>query len=332
MRGPIFRLAGSFAPKNFDEILKTVMRIFILEPPPLKNFLIASTILHLMVMLIHGLVPVTKSEATVKPPIKIRYVPPEPEESPKKTSTLIDAPQPRKIETPDRSELISSYDSRAHSNRKKTQAKKYKSSKTVVPKTRGTPSLTKKALIPPRKKHTTQKPITRKEYPVVEKGFIIPKPEKPIENPNRKTPSGGALALLDGFDADKFASMSTQESENAGDGEVISLDTRESKYASYFARIKHQIERVWTYPEGAARRGISGQLTLRFRISKEGNLLDVRLMDVSGSDVLDLAAVQAVKGAAPYYPFPVTIDKESLSILATFIYSPTYSSEFQNNR
>jgi len=285
-----------------------------------------------MVMLIHGLVPVTEPEASVKPPIKIRYVPPEPQKPPKKTATLIDTPQPRKIETPDRSELISSFDSRAHSNRKKTQAKKYKSAKTVVPKASGTTSLTKKALIPPKKKQTTQTPITRKEFPVVEKGFIIPKPKKPIENQNRETPSGGALALLDGFDAEKFASTNTQESESANDDEVISLDTKESKYASYFARIKHQIERVWTYPEGAARRGISGQLTLRFRISKEGNLLDVRLVDVSGSDVLDLAAVKAVKGAVPYYPFPVTIDRDSLSILATFIYSPTYSSEYQFKR
>ena len=84
------------------------MRIYILEPPPLKNFLIASTIVHLMVMLIHGLVPVTQVAAPVKPPIKIRYVPPAPEASPQKSATLIDAPQLRKIETPRRSELISS--------------------------------------------------------------------------------------------------------------------------------------------------------------------------------------------------------------------------------
>lgn len=305
------------------------MRIYIIEPPPLKIFLIASAIIHFMVMLVHGLVPVTAPVVPVTPPIKIRYVPPQP---PKKIATLIDTPQPKKIEAPTRSELISSFDSKAHSNRKKSLAKKYQNTKTVAPKSTGTTSLTKKALIPPPKKQTSRKPVPRHEYPVVEKGFIIPKHEKLLEDSDRKKHPGGTLALLDGFDAEKFASLNTQDSTSADDDEVISLDTKESKYASYFARIKHQIERVWIYPEGAARRGIDGQVTLRFRISKNGNLLDVRLVDVSGSDLLDLAAVKAVKGAAPYYPFPVTIDRASLSILATFIYSPTYSSQFRKNR
>lgn len=308
------------------------MRIYIIEPPPLKIFLIASALIHLMAMLVHGLVPVTAPVVPVQPPIKIRYVPPEPPQPPQKTATLVDAPQPKKIEAPARSELISSYDSKAHSNRKKTLAKKYRNTKTVVPKATGTTALTKKALTPLPKKQTSRKPVPRHEYPVVEKGFIIPKNEKLIESSDRKKLLGSTLALLDGLDAEKFASLNTRDSTNADDDEVISLDTKESKYASYFARIKHQIERVWIYPEGAARRGIDGQVTLRFRISKNGNLLDVRLVDVSGSDLLDLAAVKAVKGAAPYYPFPVTIDRASLSILATFIYSPTYSSQFQKNR
>ena len=58
--------------------------------------------------------------------------------------------------------------------------------------------------------------------------------------------------------------------------------------------------------------------------------MDVRLVDPSGSNLLDDAAVNAVKGAAPYYPFPVTIERDTLSILATFIYSPAYSNYYQD--
>ncbi|MCZ6541898.1 MAG: energy transducer TonB, partial [Nitrospinae bacterium] len=86
------------------------------------------------------------------------------------------------------------------------------------------------------------------------------------------------------------------------------------------------------YPVDAARRGISGRLTLRFQISKDGNLMNVRLIDNSGYNILDEAALQAVKTAAPYYPFPVTIDRETLSILATFIYTPTYSTQYSKRR
>jgi protein TonB len=56
--------------------------------------------------------------------------------------------------------------------------------------------------------------------------------------------------------------------------------------------------------------------------------MNVRLINSSGYNVLDEAALQAVKSAAPYYPFPVTIDREILPILANFIYSPRPSAQF----
>ena len=166
-----------------------------------------------------------------------------------------------------------------------------------------------------------------KKYPLSDRGYFTrePKVKKPAEEVEKnQKQAGSALAFLDGFDAKKFAKMNTTPGEEGDDDEPISLNTTETKYASYFARIKHQIERVWAYPEEAARRGVSGEITLRFQISKDGNLVGVYLVDASGSELLDIAAMKAVKGAAPFYPFPLTITKEKLSILATFIYSPTY--------
>lgn len=104
----------------------------------------------------------------------------------------------------------------------------------------------------------------------------------------------------------------------------ISLDSVNPLYKSYFTSVKHQIERVWMYPSEAAQRGISGKLTLRFRISKDGKLLTARVVDESGYEILDFAAIKAIKEAGPFEPFPDNIDKDKLSILATFIYSPNY--------
>ena len=133
--------------------------------------------------------------------------------------------------------------------------------------------------------------------------------------------------MLDGFDPGKYAMQDTQIpiGDGSDDDESISLDTTETRYVSYFNRIKHQIQRVWRYPAQAAQRGVSGQLTLKFQISRDGNLLSVRLVDNSGFEILDVAALKAVKEAAPYYPFPITIPKKKLSILATFVYSPNFS-------
>ena len=147
-----------------------------------------------------------------------------------------------------------------------------------------------------------------------------------ISREKRPDPSIGAMAMLNGLNVDKYASVDNNQMED--DDEPISLDTKETKYADYFARIKFQIEQVWAYPLEAARRGISGQITLKFKLSREGNLVGIRLVNSSGTRTLDEAALQAVKQAAPYYPFPPNINKAKITILATFIYSPSYRDNF----
>ena len=70
----------------------------------------------------------------------------------------------------------------------------------------------------------------------------------------KKEGTVNSLALLDGLDVEQFASMDTDLLEDSDDNEPVSLDTKEVKYGSYFARIKHQIERVWIYPLPAAQK------------------------------------------------------------------------------
>ena len=129
--------------------------------------------------------------------------------------------------------------------------------------------------------------------------------------------------MLDGLNPEKHGQQNPQvkKKEELDDDESISLDTKEAKYVSYFSRIKQQIQRVWVYPSQGIKRTLSGELTLKFEISKDGNLLGLRLINSSGSNILDANAIKAVRGAAPYYPFPITITKKRLSILATFVYS-----------
>ena len=148
-------------------------------------------------------------------------------------------------------------------------------------------------------------------------------PQNPQAVPSKFMDSKGTLAMLDGLNQEKYAPQNPQVEEKEGldDDEPISLDTKEVKYASYFGRIKQQIQRVWVYPSQGTKRTLSGELTLKFEISKDGNLLSLRLINGSGSNILDANAVKAVRGAAPYYPFPITITKKKLSILATFVYN-----------
>jgi protein TonB len=300
----------------------------------LKRFLLLSLAIHLAVIIAQGLVPVKPVVTKPLKPIHVKYVEPKKPEAARPRGTLVDIPEPKKTETPRSANLLSSFDSRAHSNMKKSRGKEYRRHRTVVPKAGGQSGNASQT------RPKTEKPIAKPKAPQAPKKSAIALPvteqgTRPLsdtqeveetQTPETSRGKGGAMALLDGFDADKYASIDTQTKnmEESDDDEAISLDTAETKYASYFARIKHQIERVWIYPSEAARRGIKGELTLKFKISKDGNLMSVRLIDASGHEILDEAALKAVKEAAPYYPFPVTIKKENLSIVATFVYSPAY--------
>jgi periplasmic protein TonB len=326
MLGPAHRRAK-------DVEVMSINRFEIQEFPRLKWFVLISLGLHITAMVAQGLMPDAKRITTKLPAVKVKYLAPEKKAPPQKVPTLADIPKPRTIEKPKSSELIARYDSRAHSNRSTKKSPRYKNKKTVVPKTKK--SVSKKSRPTPKKK-TAPKPTPKtikKPFRPHDKGFALPKSKGDVsDNSPPKQIAGGTLALLEGFDPDKYAAMATESDIAEDDGEAISLDTRETKYASYFARIKRQIELSWDYPNEAQRKGITGQLTLRFQISRDGNLTNVRLINGSGYNILDEAALQAVKSAAPYYPFPVTIDREKLAILANFIYSPRSSAQYFPHR
>lgn len=60
------------------------------------------------------------------------------------------------------------------------------------------------------------------------------------------------------------------------------------------------MKKKWRYPEEAARKIIVGEVTLRFKLSKDGNLLAVYIIKTSGEEILDSAAIKAIKKAAPF--------------------------------
>lgn len=66
------------------------------------------------------------------------------------------------------------------------------------------------------------------------------------------------------------------------------------------AQIRARIERAKYYPGIALRSRIEGKAAVRFAIDKTGRPVDIRLAVSSGSPVLDDAAREIVRRAAPY--------------------------------
>lgn len=93
---------------------------------------------------------------------------------------------------------------------------------------------------------------------------------------------------------------------------VTSVDTRESSIAPYLDRWKRKIETVAGryLPDPGLFDSMSGSPTLEVIISASGQLREVIVRRTSGSKLLDQAALEILRRAAPFDPFPQAVRDE----------------------
>jgi len=87
---------------------------------------------------------------------------------------------------------------------------------------------------------------------------------------------------------------------------VTAVSTLQSNNAWYVQNWVDKVTRVGNlnYPSQARRAGIYGDLRLLVSLKKDGSIREVAILQSSGSSVLDDAAIQIVRMAAPFAPFP----------------------------
>lgn len=92
--------------------------------------------------------------------------------------------------------------------------------------------------------------------------------------------------------------------------EKFNIDNVPSKYDSkddkiinpndYKSVISQMIAKNKIYPQKAQLNSIEGDVKVKFKIDKEGNLIDIEIIESSGNNLLDDAAVSAIKKTAPF--------------------------------
>lgn len=105
---------------------------------------------------------------------------------------------------------------------------------------------------------------------------------------------------------------------------VDSNSTTHGKAASYLENFRQHVERVANqyYPEQARAQKITGDVRLMVIIRSDGTVKAIRLMESSGSVILDEAAKQSVRQSAPYGKFTKEMeDIVELRIVRTWRYS-----------
>jgi protein TonB len=87
---------------------------------------------------------------------------------------------------------------------------------------------------------------------------------------------------------------------------IVSASTRESRIAAYLDNWKRRVERVGTmnFPRAALNIPSTRNPVLEVNIRSDGKLQEAIILQSSGSRELDMAAVEILRLASPFDPFP----------------------------
>ena len=131
-----------------------------------------------------------------------------------------------------------------------------------------------------------------------------------------KTEEGLKIPKYFEFDKERAFSMEL--------GGNLSFDTTKYENADYFLRMIKKISKLWhsAIPLTAHYMGLipTGDVQIVVLISKDGSLLDYKIVKDFHYPSMTRAAEYAVKNSAPYEPFPESIKEEAIIIPIIFRY------------
>ena len=123
------------------------------------------------------------------------------------------------------------------------------------------------------------------------------------------------------------AQLSQRQQLYATKSKVVTVDsnsTTRGAAADYINTFREHVERVGNlqYPTQARAQGITGEVRLMVIINNDGNIKAIRLLESSNSTILDEAAKQSVRQAAPFGKFTEDMqDIVELRLIRTYRYS-----------
>ncbi|MEI6093080.1 MAG: energy transducer TonB [bacterium] len=104
----------------------------------------------------------------------------------------------------------------------------------------------------------------------------------------------------------KTSASTTGDGEGGGTGFGIKTN--------YAGMVIEKIHSHKHYPIYAQKKGITGVVTLRFTLKKDGSIKgNIEKVKLSGNNILDEAGVKTVENAAPFPPFPNDIKEQELT-------------------
>jgi TonB family protein len=153
---------------------------------------------------------------------------------------------------------------------------------------------------------TTPPPVSTTPPPNLTSADATPPPVLPTPSATNATPVPMGVGL-DGL----------PNPDRSAPGEAGANAVQDPIWDEYTAVLNRSIYQHWQRSTIDSTR----ETKVRFVLGRTGNLVDLQLVQASGSDTADQAAIAAVEAAAPFAPLPETATEDQLIINFTFTYT-----------
>jgi protein TonB len=167
---------------------------------------------------------------------------------------------------------------------------------------------------PPRPVETAPVPqasaatVVEERPPLPAARSLEPKQER-REQPTKSARSAPSAA------ASPSRAAAANSSGNAGAGGLAATGGN-AAISSYQAQVLAHLSQHRVYPPEARERGITGVARIQFALSRDGRVLSASLIGGSGERLLDTAALDMVRRASPFPPFPEGIAQARIDFAA----------------
>ncbi|WP_420412718.1 TonB family protein [Roseibium sp.] len=137
---------------------------------------------------------------------------------------------------------------------------------------------------------------------------------KPVEKKKKKAKKKGSDR-----NSKKGGSQVTSRTANSnanGRADAKTNDGGTKAASNYKGKVFSKVRRAQRYPRKAERKKIQGTVHVSFTVAKTGSVSNIRVVRSSGHAILDKAAADQVRRAAPMPKFPKNIKKTKLAFKA----------------
>jgi len=131
--------------------------------------------------------------------------------------------------------------------------------------------------------------------------------------PTRLLPSASRMAQLEENYRRRFA-------DEIAEGDTHFLNTNDIQFGSFLRRFETSVYGVWRYPQEAALKGIEGVTPVRITFNRNGEIVNVRLLESSGSKMLDDEVLRTLRLIGPVGSLPRNYPRDEFHLIAFFQY------------